>query len=73
MLRGWACSAAQLLWEKMTGRVAISKTSRTVRCPVWLTHTCMPTRSISATTARPKAVSPPSASWQPPPTRLELL
>ena len=73
MLRGCGCSAAQLLWENITGRVAIASTSRTVRCPVWLRQTCMPTRSISATTARPNDVNPPSSPWQPPPTRLGVL
>ena len=34
MLRGWACTALGLLCEKITGRVATSNTSRTVRWPV---------------------------------------
>ncbi len=70
MLRGYGLRVAGLLWEKMTGLCAMARTSRAVRCPVWLKQTSMSKRSISCTTSRPNGVSPISSSWQPPPTRL---
>ena len=59
-LRGWSTRAYAEEWEKITGAVETSSASRIVSALTWERSTIMPSRFISATTPRPKSLSPPS-------------
>ena len=73
MLRPRCVRVHGLECEKITGFVETSNASIEVRWPQCDASTTMPTRFISATTARPKSVRPTSAPWQPPPALLSRL
>ena len=58
MLRGTSATARAPECDAMTGALVMSSTAAIVASDTWLTSTIMPMRFISATTDRPKSVSP---------------
>ena len=61
MLRGWSTRARIDECDAMTGFSVIAMTSQNTLSEAWETSTIMPRRFISATTSRPKSLSP---SWR---------